>query len=484
MHSHGDKTGGVVALNERPHELIHGYSEVVERLIRVLLQLVAEAPEHHRRRVAVSFHPFGHLFLPVFLKGSASGRVLSRPFVVEFVDNKDAVFVAKLYKLAAIWIVRRADMVHSELFHQQNTLLDGVRIVGSTERSECMMVGIALEQHFLSVELHAKVRTKLYGTDAERRRSLIGHGAVFAQHGDHSLVQKWPFCVPQLRVLHLEVGQLTFHRARLWVPFLRGLSVVDNLSVGVVDADAEVNFFRFGAVRVFCADADVAVVACRNAERMPVEVQILRCRHHFHATEQTSARVPARIAGLARVCHDGQHVFLTEAQLVRNVDFEADVSVIGSSDELTVQVNVTHIHDSSEVDEHASALQAVCRCEMQAVPAAPHLFESSAGEAALDVGGNVGVVGTLVSCWWNPWLFYLEIVRKRQRPPSVVVEVCFFCISDIAELELPSVVQTDGLSCLCLCGHCYEGSGHDGQYSFHVLLCYNRLRVHHSLPDV
>ena len=49
MHGHGDQTGGIVSLYERPHELIHGDAEVVERLIGVLLQLVAEAPQHDGR---------------------------------------------------------------------------------------------------------------------------------------------------------------------------------------------------------------------------------------------------------------------------------------------------------------------------------------------------------------------------------------------------------------------------------------------------
>ena len=105
----------------------------------------------------------------MFLETHAPTGVLSGPFVVKLVDNEDAVLVAKLYEFAAIWIVRGAYMVHSELLHQQNALLDGVGIVGSTERSERVVVGIALEEHLLAVELHAEVGAELYGTDAERR---------------------------------------------------------------------------------------------------------------------------------------------------------------------------------------------------------------------------------------------------------------------------------------------------------------------------
>ena len=46
MHGDGHETGGVVTLEQRLLQLVHCDAEVVERLVGVLLQLVAETPEN------------------------------------------------------------------------------------------------------------------------------------------------------------------------------------------------------------------------------------------------------------------------------------------------------------------------------------------------------------------------------------------------------------------------------------------------------
>ena len=72
-------------------------------------------------------------------------------------------------------------MVHAELFHQQDALLDGLGIGGSTEGAEGVVVGIAFEEDFTAVELEAELGSELDGADAELVAGLIGHRAVVAQ---------------------------------------------------------------------------------------------------------------------------------------------------------------------------------------------------------------------------------------------------------------------------------------------------------------
>ena len=107
--------------------------------------------------------------------------MLTRPLVVELVDDEDAVLVAEADEIAAVGIVRGADMVHAELFHQQDALLDGLGIGGSTEGTEGVVVGIALEQHLAAVELQTELWTELDGADAELVAGLVGYGAVVTQ---------------------------------------------------------------------------------------------------------------------------------------------------------------------------------------------------------------------------------------------------------------------------------------------------------------
>ena len=61
--------------------------------------------------------------------------MLLGPFVVQFVHNQYAVFVAESDEVAAVWIVRGTNMVHSELLHQLDALLNSLGIGRCTEGS-------------------------------------------------------------------------------------------------------------------------------------------------------------------------------------------------------------------------------------------------------------------------------------------------------------------------------------------------------------
>ena len=67
------------------------------------------------------------------------------PLVVELVDNQDAILVTKPDEVATIRIVRRADVVQSELLHQLDALLDGTRIGSSTQSPQGVVVGITFQ---------------------------------------------------------------------------------------------------------------------------------------------------------------------------------------------------------------------------------------------------------------------------------------------------------------------------------------------------
>ena len=184
MHGNGDESGGVVTLEQRLLQFIHRHAEVVERLVGILLQLIAETPENDGGRVAVALDPLGHIVLPELFEGHLAAGVLTRPLVVELVDDEDAVLVAETDEVAAVGIVRGADMVHAELLHQQDALLDGLGVGGRTEGTEGVVVGIALEQHLAAVELQPELWTELDGADAELVAGLVGYGAVVTQQLD------------------------------------------------------------------------------------------------------------------------------------------------------------------------------------------------------------------------------------------------------------------------------------------------------------
>ena len=117
----------------------------------------------------------------MLFKGHLATCMLAGPLVVELVDKQDAVFVAEFDEITAVGIMRGTDVVHAKLLDQFQPFLDGLGVGSRSQSTQCVVVGVALQQHFLAVKLHAEVRPELDGTDAECFASLIGHSPVFAQ---------------------------------------------------------------------------------------------------------------------------------------------------------------------------------------------------------------------------------------------------------------------------------------------------------------
>ena len=67
------------------------------------------------------------------------------------------------------------DVVEAELLEQLHTLLNGTGIGGSAKGSEGVVVGDALEDDLLAIQLEAEIGAVFNGTHAETRTDAVGH---------------------------------------------------------------------------------------------------------------------------------------------------------------------------------------------------------------------------------------------------------------------------------------------------------------------
>ena len=197
MHGYGDEACVVVALQQFALEAVRSDAPVGKRQVPILLQLVAQAPEHYGRMVAVALDELRNVFLPQGRPLGTSAAVLVEPFVVKLVDHQNAVFVTQIHEAFAVGVVRGTDMVHAERFQQLNAFLDGTVVCRRAQRTQRMMVGDAFQQHFLSVELHAEGGRELYRAHAEVFAHAVCHRAVFVIERHLHLIQMRTFAVPQ-----------------------------------------------------------------------------------------------------------------------------------------------------------------------------------------------------------------------------------------------------------------------------------------------
>ena len=195
---------------------------------------------------------------------------------------------------------------------------------------------------------------------------------------------------------------------------------------------------------------------------MALEVEVGWGGNEHHVAKQATACIPPRIQRVACVSLYGNHVLFPQFQLARDIDFEAHIAIIGASDAFSVQIDIAHIHDATKVEQQTAPSQVGTGRKMQAVPTDTHLLESTARQAALDIGSHIGVVGFLVSARLHPGLFYLEVVGHVHRAPFGIVQRRLLSASNVACAELPSEVQIKFLTALrgdaCRCDECY---GHE-----------------------
>ena len=160
---------------------------------------------------------------------------------------------------------------------------------------------------------------------------------------------------------------------------------------------------------------------------------------------------------------------------MRDVDLKAYIAIVGTADPLTLQIDIAHIHDAFEIEEHPFSLPGWFRLEMFPVPTDAHLFESTATEATTYVGAYVAVVCLFVVGWSHPRLFDLKIMGNIDRSPGRIVQVGLFGLWNVSGSKTPAEVKQLNASSL---SERRQGEGqkdpHQREYLFHAICdkCY------------
>ena len=355
--------------------------------------------------------------------------------------------VAQLNEFSAVGIVRGADMVHAEGFHQQDALLDGPGIGGSTQCAHRVVVGIAFQQHLLAVQLQAEGRSYLHGAQAEML-FCAAHGLalLIIQRSLHS-VEVRMLRVPQLRIGNFHLRQLLLHRARGRRAVHDVAPLVHQLPVRPCNLQVDRHLLVASARGDLYGDCHIAVVARSDIEWMAGEEHVLVGDHELHASVESSASVPSGVPRFTGVGHHGDDIVLSKLQPVGDIYLKAHIAIVRAPCMLPVHIDVARIHDAAEVEQQAPSAQRVSRREVQPVPPSAHLLESPARQSALDVGGRVVVVGLLVGSRRHPRLLYLEVMGQIHRPPAAVVEQWRSAIGHVAGMEAPAEVQALRMRC-------------------------------------
>ena len=270
------------------------------------------------------------------------------PFVVEFVDHQYTIFVTKPDEVATIRIVRRADVVQSELLHQLDAFLDGTRIGCSSQSAQSVVVGITLQQYLLAIQLQTKVRTYLNGANAKLLTHLVSHTSILTYQSDYCCVKVGMLCVPELWIWNLHLREFGLHGTSRRDAFATILSLVNQLPLWVVDFQSYASCARLGAIGQFCGYVDEAVVTRCDIQWMALEIEVGRSLDEVDVAIQSSTCVPTGVLLIHGGRLDHQHV-ITLPQLIRDVNLKAHIAIVRTPHALAIQKDIAHEHDAFEI---------------------------------------------------------------------------------------------------------------------------------------
>ena len=193
------------------------------------------------------------------------------------------------------------------------------------------------------------------------------------------------------------------------------------------------------------------------------EMQVTVGDEKFHVAEEAAAGVPTGVERLLRVGLHGDDVLLANAQQLAHIHLEAQIAVVGAAHALAVEIDVAHVHDALEVEQHQAVLPLCRRGEGLHVPSHTHLLEAAGAEAALEIARLVARVALLVGAGSHPRLLYLVVVGEVHSAPiggdGAYVRRCGNG-GEVAGVEQPAEIHVDGFAGG---GHGTEREGQGGK---------------------
>ena len=444
---HSGRTGGVVALRHHVEDFVGRDAPVVgvvARPVLARLQLVAQTPEDDGGAVAVALHPLFDELGPQRGEGLAAAPVfVVAPLVDELVHHEQTHAVGNLGEALAVGVVGAAYGVETESFHLAHLALDGVVEGGSTQSTQVVMVGDALEEHLLAVELEAEVGAVFDGAYAELGLLLVHQDAVVKDVGA-AAVEIGRLGAPELGVQHRHGHQLELVGGVLR-ELVHRVAGADNLTaVGGEDCGNHFDVV-LAESRHLHLDLHGGLLGA-HLRGVHIESVTGDMRGVLHleedVAEETAAGVPARAVFLARRGAHGHHVEGVVAQSLGHVALEAAVSVFRRTDLLPVHPHVAVVHDAAEVQQHLAAHPQGVGLEGLAIPALAHRLEAACAAGAL-----------------VPGQLKLEVVGQRELAPGRIVVAHLGAALGV--VETPVEVEQD------LLGLPERAQGH---ILFHLLL--------------
>ena len=204
VHAVGHGTGGILAVADILQETGH------LRTLRValLLHLVADAPHHHTRVVAVVVQHVGDILLRPLVEIAVIAilHLWYRPLVEGLHHQHHPHLICYPHIFRCGHVVRGADSVDAHILHDAYLAAYGCLVHGSAKRTQIVMQADTLKLDLPPIEVEAVVGTQFDGAYAEGGGHIIHHVGHFFGGGFRTLIFYFSLTLTQHGLYPVEVG--------------------------------------------------------------------------------------------------------------------------------------------------------------------------------------------------------------------------------------------------------------------------------------
>ena len=204
VHAVGDRTGGILAVTD----ILQVTGHLCSLGVALLLHLIADAPHHHTRVVAVMVQHVGHILLCPFSEKAVItvSHLGDSPFVEGLHHQHHPHLIGNAYILWCGHVVRGTDGVDTHLLHDTYLAADGCLVHRTAQGAQVVMQADTLKLDLPPVQIETVVGTQFDGAYAEGCGHIIDRVGHFFGGGFRTLIFYFSLTPTQHGLYPVEVG--------------------------------------------------------------------------------------------------------------------------------------------------------------------------------------------------------------------------------------------------------------------------------------
>ena len=154
---------------------------------------------------------------------------------------------------------------------------------------------------------------------------------------------------PQTRIVDYKRVKRNLHSTILAVNTYGSCIFIHHVPIGIAYDGAHRHLISSCMCSNLSLNLYHTIVGRSDIERMTHKVGHGIGCHECHIAKESATSIPARVQGLSRMGTHSNDILSIEVQLTGDIHLKSYVTIVGTAYTLTIEIHITHIHDTLEI---------------------------------------------------------------------------------------------------------------------------------------